>query len=295
MIGTALTRSLGAQGHSVSRLVRRTPASADEIAWDPAAGTIDAARLEGFDAVVHLAGENIAEGRWTSAKRDRIRDSRVQGTTLLAKTLASLEDEPKVLVSASAIGFYGDRGEDEQFEDADPGHGFLPDVCAAWENAANPAREAGIRVVHPRIGVVLGRDGGALAKMLFPFKMGVGGPIGSGRNWMSWISLDDQVRVIERAIEDESLSGPVNSCAPEPVRFADFARVLGKVLRRPAFVRTPAIAMRLALGAMVDDLLLASIRVSPRKLSMTGFEFEHPDLETALRAILERPELRRAS
>lgn len=290
LIGTRLTTSLQGQGHDVRRLVRRAPNGPEEIHWDPRAQQLDPKSLEGFDGVVHLAGENVASGRWTRARMDEIESSRVLGTGLLARAIASCEARPPVLVSASAIGMYGDQGDAVLTETSSAGSGFLPDVCKVWESSADPAREAGVRVVHPRIGLVLAKEGGALQRMLMPFRLGVGGPIGSGENWMSWISIDDQVRVLERALTDANLVGPVNSVAPESVRFTEFARVLGRVLSRPAFLKTPAFAMRLAMGKMVDDLMLASVRVEPRALLDSGFRFEHPDLESALRAVLDRPE-----
>jgi hypothetical protein len=287
LIGTPLCSRLERGGHEVVRLVRRVPGKG-ELRWDPLAGSIDRAGLEGADAVVHLAGENVGDGRWTEAKMRRIRESRELGTTLLSEALAGLERKPRVLVSASAIGFYGDRGEELLTEDAPAGSGFLPEVCELWERAADPARDAGIRVVHPRIGVVLSTEGGALARMLTPFRFGLGGPIGDGRQWLSWISLEDQVRVLERAVLDDALSGPVNSAAPGSVRFGDFARTLGRVLSRPAFAPMPAFAARMAFGRMADELLLASIRVEPAALTAAGFEFTHPTLEASLRALLRK-------
>lgn len=289
LIGEALTQQLRSAGHQVTRLVRSEPSAADELRWDPSAVTLAPALFAGVDGVVHLAGENIASGRWTAAKKDAIASSRSQGTAWIARSMAACEKPPRVLVSASAIGFYGDRGDEALDEAARPGKGFLPDVCRAWEAAADPARAAGIRVVHPRIGVVLSPDGGALTRMLTPFKLGVGGPIGSGTNWFSWISLHDQVRVLEYALMTESLTGPVNSVAPGTVRFTEFASTLGRVLRRPTFLPTPAFAMRLALGQMADDLILASTRVVPTALTESGFTYDHPNLESALRSVLDRP------
>lgn len=289
LIGGALCQHLGEKGHEVLRLVRREPGSDDEIEWHPDQGRVDAGRLEGLDGVCHLAGENIAAGRWTAARKRRIEDSRIGGTNLLARALATAERGPRVLVSASAIGYYGDRGEEVLEESSAPGRGFLPDVCRAWENATDAARDAGIRVVTPRVGVVLSPAGGALAPMLLPFKLGLGGPIGAGRNWMSWISLDDLVRVLAFALEEERLEGPVNAVAPAPERFKDFARTLGRVLARPAFLALPAFAVKLALGEMAKELLLASARVRPARLEGSGFRFEHGSLESALRHVLKRP------
>jgi len=289
LVGKALCASLKSDRHEVVRLVRRPASSAGEIEWYPDQGRLDERQLSGIDVAVHLAGENIAAGRWNAARKKLILESRVEGTRLLAEALARVEEGPRVLVSASAIGFYGDRGDDWLAEDSPRGEGFLAEVCAAWEAAADPARNAGIRVVHPRIGVVLSPDGGALAKMLLPFKLGLGGPIGSGRNWMSWISIDDLVGVIRHTIDTASLEGPVNAVAPEPETFVDFARTLGRVLSRPAFLPMPALAARLALGQMADELLLASTRVKATKVMSAGFTFRHAALESAFRAVLGKP------
>ncbi len=290
LIGSALTAKLTDAEHEVTRLVRSSPnRERREIQWDPSAGRLDAAALEGFDAVVHLAGESIATGRWTAAKKERIRSSRVQGTRLLAETLARLQRPPEILVSASAIGYYGDRGDEELDEGSAPGSGFLAEVCRQWEAAAEPAREAGIRVVHPRIGVVLSATGGALAKLVPMFRLGLGGPIGSGRQHVSWITLDDLVGAICHVIATGSLSGPVNAVAPEPATNREFARALGRALRRPARLPAPAFALRAMLGPMADELLLASTRVIPRRLVDSGFAFDDPDLEPAFRRLLAGP------
>lgn len=288
LVGTALTAALEKEGHEVVALVRRAPRSASEIRWDPASGIPDPAAVEGADAVVHLAGENIAEGRWTAAKMERIRASRVQGTRTLCEALARLERKPSVLVCASAIGFYGDRGDEVLDEDSAPGRGFLTDVCREWEAACEPAREAGVRVVSLRTGVVLARDGGALAKMLLPFKLGLGGKIGDGKQYMSWIALDDLVRAVEHAIEHAELEGPVNGTAPGAVTNLEYTKTLGRVLSRPTIAPMPAFAARLAFGKMADALLLSSARVVPKRLEETGFRFEEPQLEGALRRVLHR-------
>jgi uncharacterized protein (TIGR01777 family) len=288
LIGSALVGRLAEDGHAVARLVRSPPRpDQSDIQWDPAHGKLDCSALEGFDAVVHLAGENIAQGRWTDAKKARIRDSRVQGTRLLAQTLAGSPRAPKVLVSASAIGFYGNRGDEELDEDSPGGKGFLADVCRAWESAAQPAADAGIRVVNLRFGVVLSAAGGALAKLLPVFRLGLGGPTGSGRQYMSWITLDDLVEVILHVVMTDSLDGPVNAVAPQPVTNRQFARTLGRVLRRPAFFRTPACPLRIMLGEMADELLLSSARVLPRRLLDSGFAFRDPGLEQALARLLK--------
>jgi|SRR5687767_4001516 len=289
LVGSALIPHLAGGGHNVRRLVRSKKSLAkDEVGWDPAAGTIDAAGLEGLDAVVHLAGENIAAGRWTSEKKARIRDSRVKGTRLLAETLSRLAKPPKVLVSVSAIGYYGDRGKEILVEESGPGTGFLAEVCRAWEAAAEPAVRSGIRVVHPRIGVVLSRDGGALKMMLLPFKMGIGGKIGTGEQYMSWISLDELIGVIQHVLTVETLAGAVNAVAPRPVTNLEFTKSLGRVLSRPTMMPLPAFAAKLALGEMAEELLLASARVEPARLLASGYKFRHPELEAALRHVLSK-------
>lgn len=298
LIGRALTHFLTTGGHSVVRIGRgggATQRGADvetrhvrDVQWDPAAGRLDARALENVDAVVHLAGANVGE-RWTPAYRREIMDSRVQGTRLVAATLAAMERPPRVLVSASAVGYYGDRGDEVLDERASRGRGFLADVSAAWEEAADPARAAGLRVVHPRFGVVLTPAGGALAKLLVPFQLGAGGPMGSGRQWLSVIGLDDTVGALHAMIARDDLAGPVNVVVPEPVRNADLARALGRVLHRPALVPTPAFALRLALGReQADEVLLSSQRVVPARLLASGFAFRHPTVEDVLRFELGR-------
>jgi uncharacterized protein (TIGR01777 family) len=258
------------------------------VYWHPEDGSIATPGLEGMDAVVHLAGENIAAGRWSSEKKARIRDSRVQGTRVLCDALAQLVNPPKVLVSASAIGYYGDRGAEVLREESRPGRDFLADVCRAWEAATAPAAQRGIRVVNLRFGIVLSAAGGALAKMLFPFKMGMGGIVGSGQQYMSWIALDDLVGAIHHALITDTLQGPVNAVAPNPVTNSEFTRTLGRVLRRPTLVPLPAFAARAAFGEMADALLLASIRVEPARLQDTHYAFRYPELEGALRHVLGR-------
>lgn len=277
LIGGALVDALRADGHVVLRLVRGSPAADDELAWDPAAGRLDPAGLEGLDAVVHLAGENIAAGRWTTVRRERILRSRVDGTTLLARTLAGLRRPPRVLLTGSAVGYYGDRGEVPLDESAAAGSGFLADVCRAWEAAAEPAAAAGIRVVRLRTGVVLTRRGGALPKMLLPFKLLVGGRVGHGRQWVSWIALDDEVGAIRHLLAADGVSGPVNLTAPHPATNAELARAVGRALRRPAVLPTPSTALRLAFGEM-STVLLDSTRAVPRVLERSGYVFRHPEL-----------------
>jgi uncharacterized protein (TIGR01777 family) len=287
LVGSALVSFLTTGGHQVTRLVRTTPRpGAAEVYWQPETGSIATPGLEGIDAVVHLAGESIASGRWSAEKKARIRDSRVQGTRVLCDALAQLANPPGVLVSASAIGYYGDRGAEILREDSRPGRDFLADVCRAWEAATAAATQRGIRVVNLRLGMVLSAAGGALAKMLFPFKMGAGGIIGSGQQFMSWIALDDVVGAMQHALITDTLHGPVNAVAPNPVTNAVFTKTLGRVLRRPTLVPLPAFAARAVFGEMADALLLASTRVEPAKLKDTHYTFRHPDLEGALRHVL---------
>ena len=288
LVGSEVVASLSAAGHEVVRLVRRAPAPGERaVRWDPEKGEADAAGLEGLDAVVHLAGENIASGRWNAARKAAIRDSRVNGTRLLCEALAGLVRPPKTLVCASAIGIYGDRGEDAITEESPPAAGFLPEVCREWEAAAAPAAEKGIRVVHLRIGMVLSPNGGALSRMLPLFRAGFGGVIGSGRQYVSWIALDDLPLIILHALQRGDLSGPVNAVAPRPVTNREFTEALGKALSRPTPLPVPAFALRFAVGGeMADALLLASARVIPGRLEETGYRFRFPELPAALRHLL---------
>lgn len=287
LIGSALVEFLTAGGHEILRVVRSMPRNPErEMQWDPENGMIDPKRLEGCDAVVHLAGENIGNGRWTSKRKARIRDSRIEGTRILCEALAQLDAPPKALISASAIGYYGDRGDQWLDESRSPGSGFLPDVCRLWEAATEPAQEKGIRVVQTRTGVVLSPAGGALAKMLTPFKLGGGGVIGSGQQYWSWIALDDVVGAIDHALNHDDLSGPTNVAAPNPATNQEFTKTLGKVLGRPTIVPMPAAVARLVLGEMADELLLASARVVPAKLQQSGYTFRFPELKEALRHVL---------
>ena len=291
LVGRALVRSLLAEGHSVTRLVRggaqqfRTPGS-NAVEWNPDKGAIDAAALEGHDAAVRLAGEPIAEGRWDDAKKRRIMESRAKGTRLIAETIAGLKEKPRVLVSASAIGFYGDRGAEVMREESASGEGFLSEVCREWEKATLAASQAGVRVVHVRIGFVLSGEGGGLPKMLTPFKLGVGGKVGSGEQYLSWITLEDLVRVMRRAMEDESMRGPVNAVAPNAVTNEEFTKALGRVLGRPTILPVPTFALRIAFGEVADAVMLASTRVEPARLKEAGFDFKHADIEGALRSVL---------
>jgi uncharacterized protein (TIGR01777 family) len=286
-LGSALTSSLRADGHRVLRLVRGGITNGDEIGWDPDAGRIDAPALEGIDAVVHLAGEGIAERRWTADQKRRILDTRAKGTAVLTAAVASRERKPHVLVSASAIGWYGNRGDELMTEDSPPGDDFLADVCKTWERETQPAVDAGIRVVNVRTGIVLARNGGTLQRMLLPFRVGLGGKQGSGRQWMSWIALVDHIAAMRTAIDDGRLCGPVNLTSPNPVTNAEFAAALGRVLKRPTVLPTPMFVLKLRYGEeLIDSLLLASQRVLPSRLEEIAFPFEYPVLVPALEAIL---------
>jgi uncharacterized protein len=312
LLGSSLVPFLAAAGHEVLQLARphttipaghpsdppRPPITLDArlrreagatLTWDPAVGTLDPRPLEGLDAVIHLAGENIAAGRWTPEVKDRILRSRVVGTHLLAKRLAALNQMPEVLICASAVGFYGHRGDAPIDETAGPGGGFLTSVVQAWEEAADPARAAGIRVVHLRMGVVLTPRGGALARMLPVFRLGLGGRLGSGRQYFSWIALGDLLRVFSWVLAERPIFGPVNATAPGSVCNADFTRALARVLGRPAPFAVPVWALRLALGEMAEETLLAGARAHPARLLNSGFTFEYPELEAALRHLLGRP------
>jgi uncharacterized protein (TIGR01777 family) len=289
MVGSALVPFLTTGGHHVRKLVRRAPRSADEFRWDPD-GLVDPRAFEGVDAVVHLAGENIASGRWTAARKRRIERSRVDGTRRLVQSMRAARPQPPVLVCASAVGFYGDRGDEELDEQSPAGTGFLADVCEAWETEARAY--TGGRSVQLRLGVVLGASGGALAKMLLPFRLGAGGRLGHGRQWMSWVALDDVIGAFHHALVTPELQGPVNVVAPNPVTNAEFTRTLGRVLRRPTIVPAPAFGVRALLGEMADELLLASMRALPRRLQQTGYAFAQPELEGALRHQLGRAEQR---
>ena len=289
-IGSALVSRLTLNGHHCIPLRRgSTVANETGPTWDPASGLIRLEAAGPLDAVIHLAGENIAQ-RWTAAAKARIRSSRVDATRLLCEALARLPQPPRVLVSASATGYYGDRGDEVLVEDSSPGNGFLAEVCQAWEAAAEPARLHGIRVVYLRLGLVLAHNGGALAKMLPAFRLGFGGRLGSGRQFWSWICLEDLLRVIELAVGDQSLSGVVNAVSPAAVTNAHFTRVLAQAVRRPALVPVPAIVVKLLFGEMGRDALLGSARVRPARLIESGFAFRFPELEAALNHALGRPE-----
>ncbi|MGW1466462.1 TIGR01777 family oxidoreductase [Streptomyces sp. NPDC002308] len=285
LIGAALVRSLRADGHEVARLVRRPAKAGDEVQWDPHRGYVDVAGLVGCDAVVHLAGAGVGDHRWTEAYKKEIRDSRVLGTAAVAEALASLDTPPKVLVSGSAIGYYGDTGDRAVDESAPPGEGFLPSVCEEWEAATAPAEEAGVRTVHARTGLVVASGGGAWGRLFPLFKAGLGGRLGNGRQYWSFIALHDHIAALRHLLDTEALSGPVNLTAPDPVTNAEVTAAMGRVLHRPTLFTAPAPALRLALGDFAEDVL-GSQRVVPRKLLDSGFAFAFPGVDSAIRAAL---------
>lgn len=290
LIGGALRARLHADGHRVRRLVRTEPAGPDEVGWDPAAGHVDAAGLEGVDTVVHLSGRNVgASLRWTERHKQAVYTSRIGTTRVLSETLARLDPRPKVLVCASAVGYYGNRDDEVCVETTGPGRGFLAELVVDWEAASVAAEEAGIRVVHIRSGLVLTREGGLLPTMMLPFRFGLGGRLGSGEQWMSWIAIDDEVGAIVHLLGAE-VSGPANLTSPEPVTNAAFTKTLARVLKRPAFLPVPAVTLKLALGAeTAHETVLTSQRALPARLEASGYTFVHRGLEEALRAILGRP------
>ncbi len=286
MIGSALVGALRAGGHTVRRLVRSTrDAREGDVIWDPHAATMDRRILEGCQVIVNLAGAPIAQ-RWTSARKRDIRESRVRATALLARTVAAMPEKPGVVLSGSAVGYYGDRGDEQLDEHSAPGVDFLASVVKEWESAAEPLAAAGVRLVLLRTGIVLSTSGGALAKLLPPFRLGLGGPMGSGRQWMSWISLTDHVRAMEHAIFTDTVRGPVNLVSPHPVQNSEFARTLGKALGRPAVIPAPAFALTLMFGEMAEATILGGQRIAPRALEASGFAHATPTLDAALRAVL---------
>ena len=285
LVGAALIPSLTIDGHEATHLVRSSP-KANEIEWHPNHGQIDAGRLEDFDAIINLAGENIAEGRWTDEKKRKILASRVDGTHLLSEAIAKLATKPRAFLCASATGFYGDRDDEILDETSDSGGGFLASVCREWESATEPAAKAGGRVVNLRFGPILAREGGMLGKMLTPFKMGMGGKVGSGKQFISWVAIDDVVGAIKLALADKSIHGPLNVVSPNPVTNEEFTKTLGHALNRPTALAIPAFAARLAFGEMADEMLLVSQRVEPKKLNEAAYQFKYPELESALRYYL---------
>jgi len=287
LVGSALVRLLTSDGYHVTRLVRPGgPITHGSVPWDPQNGLLDSEAIEGHDALVHLAGENIAAGRWTPDQKKRIRESRVRGTSMLCGRLKSLKKPPAVAVFASAVGIYGNRSDEELTEQSIPGSGFLATVTKEWEAASDVLTETSIRIVKLRIGVVLSKDGGALARMLPVFKLGLGGKIGSGRQYMSWIAIDDLLGIMKYTLSHDNISGPINAVSPNPVTNKEFTKRLGKLLSRPTFFALPRLGLKLAAGEMGDELLLASTRVLPEKLTSSGFHFEYPKLEQALKHIL---------
>ena len=289
LVGSALVAALEIEGHHVIRAVRRSVKNPEqEIYWNPAADEINLGKINSLDAVVHLAGANIAGRRWTKAYKQQLLDSRIQGTTLLSNAIAQLENKPAVFACASAIGYYGDRADEELTESSPSGNGFLPEVCLQWEQACHSARDAGIRVANMRFGVVLSPAGGALASMLLPFKLGAGGILGNGKQYFSWIALDDAVGAIQFVLANDSLSGPINLVTPIAVTNREFTKALGQALSRPTIFPMPTFAARLAFGEMADALLLASARVVPEKLTQTGFAYRYPQLLPALNHLLNK-------
>lgn len=286
VIGSALAGELSNNGHTVHRLVRRTAKEPNEISWDPYNHTIDLENLEAFDVVVNLAGESIASSRWTANKKNHILTSRVEATRFLSETLSKLSKPPATLLNASAIGYYGSRGTELVNEQSLPGASFLSTVCRAWEDATQAAQSAGMRVVKLRTGVVLSLNGGALQRMIMPFKLGLGGRLGSGNQYMSWISQRDEIAAIMYCITSQSINGPVNLVAPHAVTNAEFTRILAEALSRPAIFPAPALVLKLMLGEMAEELLLGGARVTPGKLLAAGFKFQDPELKAALRNIL---------
>jgi uncharacterized protein (TIGR01777 family) len=296
-VGMTLVKSL--EGHSIAPLVRpgTAPKGAaavhdkvrgETVAWDPVTGTFDAARAEGADALVHLAGASIADGRWNAARKELLRTSRIEATRHLIGALGKLQRPPRVIVAASAIGYYGDRGEETLTESSAPGTDFLPEICREWEAEAARAAQFGARVVNLRFGIILAAHGGALPRMVLPFKLGAGGKLGTGRQWMSWVTLRETISIIQFALKTSGLAGPVNVVAPNPVRNTEFTKVLAKTLHRPALFPAPAFALRLALGEMADALLLASQKVMPAKLVDSGYQFSEPELAPALADVLRK-------
>src|SRR2546421_885449 len=285
LLGSALIPKLEADGDEVIRLVRRS-AGAGEIEWHPNQDEIEPAKLDGFDAVINLAGENVAEGRWTDEKKRKIRDSRVNGTHLLSEAISKAPEQPQVFLCASATGIYGDRENETLDEQSESGGGFLAGVCREWEKATEPATKAGVRVVNLRFGPVLAREGGMMEKMLTPFKMGLGGKIGSGKQYISWVAIDDAVAAMLLALKETSIHGPLNIVSPNPVTNEEFTKTLGEALSRPTVMAVPAFAARLAFGEMADEMLLVSQRVVPQKLNAAGFRFEYPKLDKTLRSYI---------
>ena len=285
LVGSALIPALEDDGHEVTRLVRDSP-KAGEIEWHPNQDQIEPGKLDGFEVIINLAGESIAEGRWTDEKKKKIHDSRVNGTHLLSEAMAQLAQKPRVFLCASATGIYGDRGDEVLDEQSESGGGFLAGVCREWEKATEPAANAGVRVVNLRFGPILAREGGMMEKMLTPFKMGLGGKVGFGKQYISWVAIDDVVAAIKLAMKDDSIRGPLNIVSPNPVTNERFTRALGEALSRPTIMAMPAFAARFAFGEMADEMLLVSQRVVPKRLNVAGYKFQFAELEATLRHVL---------
>jgi len=287
LVGKAISEPLSKEGHQILSLVRKEPKNQDEVRWNPEKEVKEISKLEGVDAVVHLAGENVGDGRWTEEKKKRIRDSRVIGTKVLCDALLKLSTPPELFISASAIGYYGDRGDEILTEESSAGNDFLAKTCVEWEDASEGLQERGIRLIHARFGVILSKEGGALDKMLTPFKLGIGGRIGDGTQYMSWIAIDDVIAITEYLLRDKNLSGKFNLTSPNPVTNLEFTKTLGKIISRPTFFFVPKFALRIAFGEMADAALLSSTRVIPKRLVDSGFKFKFSNLENALRHILK--------
>ena len=289
LLGSAYSDYLSKKGHTVFRLVRREPAAENELFWDPMTGELELKNIEGFDSIINYSGKNIGLGRWTKKSKKVIYDSRLQSTTLLSESIAKLDNPPESFLSSSAVGYYGECGIEFVNEGAEPGEGFLSDLCAKWEKATMPAVKAGVRVIQLRSGVVLSAKGGALAKMLTPFKLGLGGRLGNGRQYMSWIMIDDHVGALYHLMTSDNIQSPVNVVSPEPVTNREFTKILAKVLHRPAVFPVPAFVLKTLLGQVADEILLSSTRAIPQLLMGSGFEFKYPALEDALNRCLISP------
>ena len=287
LVGSALVPALKSDGHEIISLVRSAPKRESEVQWEPEREVKGAAKLEGIGAAVHLAGENLGDGRWTEEKKRRIRDSRVVGTRVLCNALLKLDRPPQTLISSSAIGFYGNRGSETLIEESSVGDDFLAKICDEWERATDPLKEKGVRVTHARFGIILSNKGGALAKMLTPFKLGIGGKLGDGKQYMSWIAIDDIVSAVRYILKNENLSGPLNLTAPNPVTNKEFTEALGKTLSRPTFLGVPEFALKIMFGEMAENTILSSARVLPKRLQDAGYKFLFPTLETALKHLLK--------
>lgn len=289
LLGSAYSDYLSKKGHDVFKLVRREPASDKELFWNPMKSELDLKNIEGFDSIINFSGKNIGLGRWTIKNKKVIYESRILSTTLLSESIAKLDNPPESFLSSSAVGYYGDTGSEFINEGAEPGEGFLSDLCVNWEKATMPAVRAGVKVIQLRSGVVLSAEGGALAKMLTPFRLGLGGRLGSGRQYFSWIMIDDHLRALYHLMTSDNIQSPVNVVSPEPVKNSEFTKILAKVLKRPAIFPVPAFVLKTLLGQVADEILLSSSRAIPQLLMGSGFEFKYPALEDALKKCLKDP------